>query len=229
MFAIQEGALDAAQALLGAGASPAARDNDGSGAIAWLAKSSALKAQDRQRADVIRAVAARGISANEHRTQDWPPLLSVAYGEGADDQLGHPATLSVRALLQAGANANGTNVHGVSAMHIVAEHGFIATMNALLDAGANVNAADDTGDTPLHKITKRPFDDFVPVEGDFSCWNGDSARVAKARLLLSRGASANIANRAGQTPRDLLRAAKPGSPGNDRCLKRYLALLEQMQ
>jgi ankyrin repeat protein len=56
----------------------------------------------------------------------------------------------VQLLLNAGANVDGTNASGFTALYAASQHGHLPTVNILLDAGADVNHATDYGFTSLH-------------------------------------------------------------------------------
>jgi hypothetical protein len=65
-----------------------------------------------------------------------------------------------------------------------AENGDSQQLKSLLDRGANLNAADEQGNTALHKAAR-------------------SVRQDCCEILLTRGLSPNVANRAGKTPLDV--------------------------
>ncbi|RVX43083.1 ankyrin repeat protein [Nonomuraea polychroma] len=58
-------------------------------------------------------------------------------------------------LLTAGADVNGRETGGWTALHWAASNGHAATARVLIDAGADVDAANDDGDTPLTLAARR--------------------------------------------------------------------------
>jgi ankyrin repeat protein len=99
---------------------------------------------------------------------------------------------SVRELLRSGADVNGAQPDGTTALHWAAQNYDLSMADALLAGGANPNAANRYGVTPLY----------------FACINGSGALVEK---LVSAGADPNGTLLEGQTP--LLTASKAGSVG----------------
>ena len=73
----------------------------------------------------------------------WPPLAYAARG----DRGGNLST--IQQLLDQGADVNGTNYKGQTALHCAAKAGFVQVVELLLKRGAVVDATDSVGNTPL--------------------------------------------------------------------------------
>ncbi|HUU34035.1 MAG TPA: ankyrin repeat domain-containing protein [Vicinamibacterales bacterium] len=98
---------------------------------------------------------------------------------------------AVRALVRAGADVNGAQGDGMTALHWAATHGDTDLTHVLLYAGANVKATSRLGRyTPLHLASESGFGPVVTA-------------------LLGRGADANAATTTGATP--LMLAAQSGN------------------
>ncbi|MDR0779396.1 MAG: ankyrin repeat domain-containing protein [Pseudomonadales bacterium] len=95
----------------------------------------------------------------------------------------------VSQLLKGGANVNGAQADGATALHWAAYNGDVALAKALLDAGANPSAANRNGSTPLWLAATR----------------GDAAML---KTLLDAGANANEELPLGRRP--LMLAARSG-------------------
>ncbi len=93
----------------------------------------------------------------------------------------HGSAPIVKALLQAGANVEGRDELGRTALHHATQHP--ETLQVLLAANANVNAVDSEGCTPLHRLV---FSHTVPTES--------------ARIVLQTGADVHAVNQRGATP-----------------------------
>ncbi len=96
----------------------------------------------------------------------------------------------VRTLLKGGADVNGTQIDGTTALHWAAYNEDSETAALLLKAGANVNAANRYGVPPLA----------------IACTNGNAAIV---KLLLDAGADANAVMKGSETV--LMLASRSGN------------------
>ena len=97
---------------------------------------------------------------------------------------------SLRTLLRTGADVNGAQVDGTTALHWAAYNDDADSVALLIKAGANVNAVNRYGVPPLAQ----------------ACINGNAAIV---KLLLDAGANANAAMKGGETV--LMLAARAGN------------------
>lgn len=104
-------------------------------------------------------------------------------GSGLLDAAAKGDLAAVKRLVAEGADINGSDVRGVTALHVAANRGWIELVDYLLDQQAAVNAADREGRTPLMAAAVK----------------GHAAVVA---LLLQRGADATLRDAAGWTARD---------------------------
>jgi ankyrin repeat protein len=98
---------------------------------------------------------------------------------------GHLAAID--ALLKAGARLDGASSSGVTPLMEAAISGNTTAVNALVAAGADVRCANKRGDTALHRASMR---------GDLDA----------ARMLVEAGARADVRNRDGYRPIDMVRA-----------------------
>ena len=98
---------------------------------------------------------------------------------------------AVRSLLKQGANVNGTQADGTTALHWASYRDDLESADLLIRSGANVNARNDLGATPLWA----------------ACQNGSESMVGR---LLTAGANPNAALLLGETP--VMVAARSGSP-----------------
>jgi ankyrin repeat protein len=115
---------------------------------------------------------------------DWrgtTPLLALM---AADRE---PTTNLVHMLLQAGQNSNAKDTYGMSALHYAAQWRGTNVLQILLEGKADPNAQDAHGNTPLHFVSN----------------------PAKARILISFGASTKIVNQSGEMPAATLSREKP--------------------
>jgi len=121
-------------------------------------------------------------------------MLTGARGSAADallaDAAERAAWARVRALVSGGADVNGPQVDGMTALHWAAFHDDQPTTELLVRAGADVTAANRYGVTPL----------------SVACTNGNAAIV---EVLLEAGADANTALPGGETA--LMTAARVGA------------------
>jgi ankyrin repeat protein len=106
------------------------------------------------------------------------------------DAAEHRDPASIRTLLETGADVNGAQVDGTTALHWAAYNDDAETVAMLLRAKANVNAVNRYGVPPLA----------------LACTNGNAAIV---KLLLAAGADANATMRGGETV--LMLASRSGN------------------
>ncbi len=94
----------------------------------------------------------------------------------------------VKALLDAGANPNARNVHGVTPLHAAAVLSKNPSVVAVLvKAGAKVNARDEFGKTPLHMAAL------------------DNKTPAVVKALMDAGANPTMRDKSGKTPWDYVK------------------------
>ena len=117
------------------------------------------------------------------------PAADGAAGLIGAAKAGDAAT--IRALLQAGADAGAAQPDGSSALLWASHRDDLESVRLLIEAGADVSAANDLGATPLWAASE----------------NGSTALV---RMLLAAGADPNRALLSGETP--VMVAARAGSP-----------------
>lgn len=67
----------------------------------------------------------------------------------------------VKRLLNLGADVDGIDEEGNTALHMAAESGTENVVSFLVDRGADANAVNDEGDSPLHKATINNFVDII--------------------------------------------------------------------
>ncbi len=114
--------------------------------------------------------------------------VAMAQSDVADAAMARDAE-AVRSLLRSGADVNGTQADGATALHWASYHGDEELAERLLDAGANVGAANRNGSTPLWLAAEK----------------GDAAML---EVLLDNGADANEPLPLGRRP--LMLAARTG-------------------
>ena len=121
---------------------------------------------------------------------------------------------TVRALLEAGADANGADIYGETPLHWAASRVQEAVARMLLKAGADVNAVDSDGRIPLHiaamyghevvvRILLDAGADVTAVNGWGSTplhWAARNGYEAVVRVFLAAGADVNAADSDGETP-----------------------------
>jgi len=212
MLAVRQERREAVQLLLGHGASAVIANRAGE-----TARSLAERARDRAIAELfataepVAAASVQLLQAIERIADGLPPRAVLEHVRGADLELrrggktplvalaaaGAPDPEVYAALLAAGADPAAADDDGRTALHHLAHHGLAAEARAVLDAesigtggpgGAPLDAADALGKTPLHVAAAR----------------GDE-RVA--RLLLDRGARADLRDGSGRTPLELASGA----------------------
>ena len=87
----------------------------------------------------------------------------------------------LRWILDAGAQPDGRDDHGLSAVHWAAAYGKAETVKLLVKAGADVNSKDDQGRTPLMLAA-------------------ENGQIDATRILLGSGANPALESRNGDTP-----------------------------
>lgn len=167
----------------------------------------------------VQALLKQGVDANTVSSDKNARSALILAAAG-----GHIET--VRVLLVAGANVDGTDGAGLTALGWAALRGRSQVAGLLLEHGADVNTADSSGVTPLmyavgtHNVElsrlllERGADrDALSEENRMTpllvaVENGDSV---SASLLLDYGADVNGVNRQGYSP--LMAAVESGQPG----------------
>ncbi len=87
---------------------------------------------------------------------------------------------TIRALLEAGAQAGTADNDGITPLHWAAGHGMSDIIRLLIAAGANVNARDKFSYTPLHQAVS-------------------AGHLEAARVLIDAGADVNVRSSHGET------------------------------
>ena len=202
-WAAGTGNLAVLQALLDAGADPAARGEDGATPLHWAARDSRNPA-------VTQALLAAGGGVDARADGDWTALHWAVGNE-------NPAVL--QALLDAGADPAARGEDGATPLHWAAWNENPAVLQALLDAGADPAARGEDGATPLHVaagVNANPavLRALLDAGGDPAArdtasetplhWAArDSENTAVIEALLAAGADPRAPNAAGETPWDL--------------------------
>lgn len=132
----------------------------------------------------VRTLLARGADPNARDEEGRTPIFSAVLG-------GSVALLGL--LLETKADVNARDERGATALHIAAEEVVPEAATLLIGRGADVNAQDEEGNTPLARAV-------------FSA----RGRYEVVRLLMKAGAKDDVANSAGETPRQL--ADRLGEP-----------------
>jgi len=132
----------------------------------------------------VRTLLARGADPNARDPEGRTPIFSAVLG-------GSVALLGL--LLETKADVNARDERGATALHIAAEEVLPEAATLLIGRGADVNAQDEEGNTPLCRAV-------------FSA----RGRYEVVRLLMKAGAKDDVANSAGETPRQL--AERLGEP-----------------
>ena len=144
---------------------------------------------------------------------------------------------TVRSLLSEGADVDGSQGDGMTALHWAAERGDVAMTTLLLEAGADVQPVTRIGDyTPLHLAAKSgqagtltallvagSDPDVRSTAGGstalhFAAGAGDTAAIA---ALLDHGADASLPDALGQDPKT--RARNAGNTGCGLLISKRLA------
>jgi uncharacterized protein len=129
-------------------------------------------------AEIERQIAAGADPNAFEGSRSYTPLRWAAFG-------GQEAAVAV--LLKAGARVDGTDSDGTTPLMSAAGCGRTAAVEALVAADADVNRGDTKGDTALH-------------------WASMKGSLDAARVLLEAGAQADVRNKRGQPPIDVVRA-----------------------
>ena len=154
-------------------------------------------------ADMVRRTLAQGADPNAWVKGDLGskthPLIMVV-GYSADH------VEAGRLLLEAGADPNGQDSHGRSALLRAASLAAVDFVNMLLAAKADPNLADNSGNTPLHGLDDVAT--YLAFSGDKMAPE-ERARLARgmeivARALVKAGADPNRTNSNRETPLHLL-------------------------
>jgi len=165
IHAAAEGDNRRLRALIARGGQVNGRDADGYTALHWAA--------DEGLSESVTVLLTAG--ANPQARTDFmeaTPLL-----------VARPHPDVIRALLEAGADPNATNIRGRTVLHHAMGYDFdwaVESVRLLLHAGASVNVADKQGGTPL-------------------MWAASSHHVEIVRMLLAVGADVNARDRKGET------------------------------
>lgn len=119
-----------------------------------------------------------------YRERSRPPRVRFAQGAVFMAACSAGDREEVRQLLAAGAQINGTNVDGLTALHQACIDENIEMVQFLVENGACVNQQDNEGWTPLHAAASCGF-------------------VSIAQYLISKGANVAIVNSEGEHPLDV--------------------------
>lgn len=129
-------------------------------------------------------------------TQPSPPRSPTAVTSLASFSNLKGSLEVVQTLLDAGANADARDSAGGIALHAATLRRHVEVARVLLEAGSDCNAADQGNNTPLHMLASPPTQD----DGRRGNVAGDES-AALVALLLEWGASADIKNSQGFTPK----------------------------
>jgi ankyrin repeat protein len=125
----------------------------------------------------VRELLHRGASVDARDEDQRTPLISAVLGGSVG---------LVGLLLESGANVNARDKEGWTALHFAAQEFELEIARILVARGADVNAQDDDGSSVLWRAV-------------FSA----AGREDIIRLLVSQGAKEDLANKAGESPRQL--------------------------
>ncbi|MES1206506.1 MAG: ankyrin repeat domain-containing protein [Pseudomonadota bacterium] len=132
----------------------------------------------------VRTLLARGADPDARDEDGRTPIFSALLG-------GSVALLGL--LLESRADVNARDGRGATALHLAAEEVLPEAATLLIGRDADVDLRDEEGNTPLARAV-------------FSA----RGRYDVVRLLLKAGASPDVPNQAGETPRQL--AERLGEP-----------------
>ncbi len=150
----------------------------------WFALPSIHKAAVRGNLSKIEHLVKKGVRVDIQDREGHTPLhVAIPFHQ----------TESMKLLISFGASLSCQDQFGQTPLHHAASLIDDDTVELLLKAGADPNARDCFGNTPLHAACEM-----------VSFWT-----EARLLQLLEAGASPDILNDAGQSPRDLLALAKP--------------------
>lgn len=139
--------------------------------------SALIEATARNDVDTARRLIAAGADVNaQNENRDSAFLLA-----GAEGRLE-----ILKATLAAGADLKSTNRYGGTALIPACHHGHVETVRELLKTAIDVDHVNRLGWTALLEVA---------ILGD-----GSERYIEIARMLLARGADANLADRGGMTP-----------------------------
>jgi ankyrin repeat protein len=138
--------------------------------------------------------------------------------------------MRVRELLALGASPDARDEQGRTPLFSAVLGAAVGLVGLLLEAGANPSAADEEGWTPLHFAAQEYLPEMArllvargadvnarDLEGNTVLWRAvfsAAGRPEIVQLLLAKGARDDVANAAGETPREL--AERLGSTVLDR-------------
>jgi uncharacterized protein len=128
-------------------------------------------------AEIERQIAAGADPNAFEGTTKWTPLHWAAT---------RGRVAAIAALLKAGARVDGVNSYGDTPLMWAAGKGHTSAVNALVAAGADVHRASEYGNTALH-------------------WASMCGQLDAARVLLEAGAKADVRNKDGKRPIDVVR------------------------